>query len=128
MTIAEKITSSRDKALFTLYKEGMFYRCYNEDAMIFAQRVKAYKVNCKYVKSLGGEVLSLGFPVSELGKSNISFEFILEAIGAEYYNEEPHGIVFSLKDDIKLNYNKFQEAVITPKEPYAEKESNNVAT
>ena len=96
--------------------------------MLFAQRVRAYKVGVKYVKSVGTEVLSLGFPVSEVEKGNVPFEYILEAIGAEYYNEETHGIVFSLKDDIKQNYNEYQEAIINAKAPYAEKESDNVAT
>ena len=125
MTIAEKISNSRDKTLFTLYKEGLFYKCYNEDAMLFAQRVRAYKVSVKYVKSVGAEVLSLGFPASEVEKGNVPFEYILEAIGAEYYNEEPYGIVFSLKDDIKQNYNEFQETIITAKAPYAEKDADN---
>jgi hypothetical protein len=35
MTIAEKVTQSANSTLFTLYKEGLFYKCYNEDAMLF---------------------------------------------------------------------------------------------
>jgi hypothetical protein len=27
----------------TLIKEGLFYKCYNKDAMVFVQRVSAYK-------------------------------------------------------------------------------------
>lgn len=68
MTIAEKIQVSADKTRFTLFKEGIFYKCYNVDAMVFSKRVKHYKVNSKFIKSLGAAVISLGFPVSEVTK------------------------------------------------------------
>jgi len=45
MTIADKIECSTNKTKFTLYKEELFYKCYNEDAMIFVQHIKAYKVS-----------------------------------------------------------------------------------
>jgi hypothetical protein len=45
MTIAEKTQSSTDKTQFILYKKGLFYKCYNEDPMVFVQKVMAYKVN-----------------------------------------------------------------------------------
>ncbi len=51
MTIAEKVTRSANSALFTLYKEGLFYKCYNEDAMLFVKKVRAFKVSDKFVKS-----------------------------------------------------------------------------
>jgi hypothetical protein len=45
MTILEKILCSAGKNTFTLFSEGLFYKCYNEDAMVFVQRVKNYKVS-----------------------------------------------------------------------------------
>lgn len=125
MTIAEKIKYSADRTKFTLYKEGLFYKCYNEDAMVFVQRVRAYKISSKFVKSIGAEVLSLGFPVSEVEKGNLTLLSISEAIGAESYNEESHGIVFSLKADIKQYYDVFQAEIINVKELNAEKVSDN---
>ncbi|MDA3912027.1 MAG: hypothetical protein PF448_11795 [Bacteroidales bacterium] len=47
MTIVEKTQVSADKTRFTLFKEGLFYKCYNEDAMVFVKMVKNYKVNSK---------------------------------------------------------------------------------
>ncbi len=29
--------------MFTLFKEALFYKCYNEDAMVFVQKVRVYK-------------------------------------------------------------------------------------
>ena len=49
MTTVGKIASSRGTSIFTLHKEGLFYRCYNEDAMLFAKLIKPYTVISKYV-------------------------------------------------------------------------------
>ena len=61
MTVLQKITNSKDTAVFTLHREGIFYKCYNEDAMLFYKRVKAFKITCKFVKRGGSMVLSIGF-------------------------------------------------------------------
>ena len=45
MTTAEKIALAKSNNYFTLFKEGLFYKCYNEDAMVFVQRLRAYKVS-----------------------------------------------------------------------------------
>ena len=74
MNIAEKIQYAADVTIFTLFKEGLFYKCYNEDAMVFSKRVKNYKVNSKFVKNVGSTIFSLGFPASEVEKENLSFE------------------------------------------------------
>ncbi len=60
MTIAEKIKQSDDATLFTLYREGMFYKCYNEDAMVFVERVKEYKVISKFLKSVRATLYNIG--------------------------------------------------------------------
>lgn len=52
MTIAEKIECSTINTKITLYKEGVFFKCFNEDAMVFVKRVKGYKVSEKFVKSV----------------------------------------------------------------------------
>jgi hypothetical protein len=43
MTLIEKTKNSAKCNQFTLYKEGMFYKCYREDAMVFLKLVKEYK-------------------------------------------------------------------------------------
>ena len=74
MTIVEKIILAKSNKQFTLFKEGLFYKCYNEDAMVFVKRVKKYKVNSKFIKSVGGVVNSIGFPVTEIEKESLSLE------------------------------------------------------
>jgi len=44
MTLAEKVNQSANGTLFTVHKEGLFYKCYNEDAVVYVKRVKKYKV------------------------------------------------------------------------------------
>jgi hypothetical protein len=52
MTLKEKINHSAKLTQFILFKEGLFYKCYNEDAMVFVKNVKDYKVSEKFVKSV----------------------------------------------------------------------------
>lgn len=112
MRISEKIQNSSDRSILTLFKEGLFYKCYNQDAMVFAKRVKPYKVNSKYVKSVGDDVLSLGFPASEVSKGNITFEGLTETLGAEKYETVVENVTFHLKDDIKQGYESWRDIVL----------------
>jgi hypothetical protein len=110
MTIAEKISHSINNALFTLYKEGLFYKCYNEDAMIFVIKVKNYKVSSKFVKSAGEKVYSIGFPSSEVLNGNLSFESISEKIGAKSFKAKNEVVQFYLKDlESKKGYKDWVE-------------------
>tara|TARA_Y100000385_G_scaffold216801_1_gene225810 strand:- start:89 stop:412 length:324 start_codon:yes stop_codon:yes gene_type:complete len=98
MTIKEKIDYSSDVRRFTLFKEGLFYKCYNEDAMIFVQKVKEYKVSDKFVKSVKEKVNSIGFPASEVLNGNLSFESISEKIVAKSFEVKNGLVEFYLKD------------------------------
>jgi hypothetical protein len=107
MTIKQKVDRSANIGIFTLYREGLFFKCYNEDAMIFSTRVKPYKIAAKHVKSAGCLVCSLGFPASTFGKNDLSISSICEAIQAQDYTDQTYGIVFNLKADIKQGYEEF---------------------
>lgn len=112
MKISEKIRSSADKTVFTLFKEGLFYKCYNEDAMVFTRMVKNYKVTPKFVKSVGAEVLSLGFPVSTVEKENLTLENVSEKIGAKSFEENNGNIVFLLNNiEIKKDYEAWKNTI-----------------
>jgi outer membrane protein OmpA-like peptidoglycan-associated protein len=93
MTLLEKIQKSGNDKVFTLYKEGLFYKCYNEDALVFTEKVKNYKVSAKYIKSVGADVLSLGFPNSVVKAATITFDAIAAAIGATSYYENVTAVV-----------------------------------
>jgi len=102
MTTAEKIQCSADKSQFTLYKEGIFYKCYNEDAMVFSKFVRASKISIKFVKNVGVKVMSLGFPVSAVEKGNLSLEHISEKIRAKKIEVSDDDVVlFWTKPELK---------------------------
>ena len=67
MTILEKVTlQQQDTTKIFLFKEGLFYKAYNEGA--FLLKDKNYKITVKQIKSIENEVLSIGFPISVLEK------------------------------------------------------------
>lgn len=49
MTTAEKIAFAKSNNYFTLFKEGLFYKCYNQDAVVFVTRMKKYKVTINII-------------------------------------------------------------------------------
>jgi hypothetical protein len=112
MTLLEKIQKSGNDKVFTLYKEGLFYKCYNEDALVFTEKVKNYRVSAKYIKSVGADVLSLGFPNSVVKAATITFDAIAAAIGATSYYENVTAVVFELKNKDLQNYTYFKESIL----------------
>jgi len=74
MTIQEKLTlQSNDCKNCYLFKEGMFYKVYNEGAFMF-QEISKYKVNAKYLKVVNTTVYSMGFPQSVLNRFRIQYK------------------------------------------------------
>jgi hypothetical protein len=103
MTISEKIDNSANHTRFTLYKEGLLYKFYNEDAMVFVKNIREYKVSKNFVKSVGEDVYSIGFPVSEIKKGSLSVANILEKIGANGFEVSEGNIVYLLNDMVTKN-------------------------
>lgn len=67
LTILDKVTlQQQDTTKIFVFKEGLFYKAYNEGA--FLLKDKNYKITVKQIKSIENEVLSIGFPISVLEK------------------------------------------------------------
>lgn len=64
MTVKERIALATQNNKLYCFKEGMFFKVYNQNAMWIAQHVKGYKINSKFVKAVNQHVFSLGFPQS----------------------------------------------------------------
>jgi hypothetical protein len=112
MTTVEKIDSAISNKYFTLFKEGLFYKCYNEDAMVFVKNVKEYKVSGKFVKSVGADVYSIGFPVSEVEKGKMTLEFITKKIEAKSFEIKDTQVVFLLNDgSLKYDYKEWIDTI-----------------
>ena len=113
MNIKEKIALSKQIDSLTLHQEGIFYKCYNEDAMVFVEHINPYKVLSKFIKIVGEEVLSIGFPASELTKGTITTELIAGAIGATKTEQLEKQLVFSIENkDLKKNYATWRTEII----------------
>lgn len=112
MTLKEKINHSAKLTQFILFKEGLFYKCYNEDAMVFVKNVKEYKVSEKFVKSVGANVYSIGFPVSEVEKGKLTLEFITGIIAAKSFEIKDTVVVFLLNDgSLKYDYKEWIDTI-----------------
>lgn len=72
MGLEEKINLAAQLGKLYLFKEGVFYKAYNQNAMWFVQNIKPYKVTVKHIKYLNQEVFSVGFPVNYLDTLNFN--------------------------------------------------------
>ena len=71
MGISEKIKEIQTYAEagnIILYKEGNFWKAYEQSAYLFVKNIKEYLVQKKYLKIVSSEVVSLGFPVPSISK------------------------------------------------------------
>jgi hypothetical protein len=64
MKTQAKIDLASDITRLCLHKEGIFYKLYNRQAMLFVENVKPLKVKAKFVKTVNAMVYSCGFPAS----------------------------------------------------------------
>jgi hypothetical protein len=105
MGISEKIIHNNTFHIHT-YKEGVFWIAYEQSAYYFWQQ-KGYKPTKKFVKSLGREIVSVGFPQNAMDAfSNILIEEE-EVNKKTFLLEEPIDIkAFERwKDDLPLYQN-----------------------
>lgn len=77
MNLKDKINAeSMDTPVILLYREGLFWKAYEQSAMRFVKEIRNYKLQKKYVKALTGDVVSLGFPDSRLKDLLVGKEFV----------------------------------------------------
>lgn len=48
------------------YREGVFYKAYEQSAYLFVHYVKPFQVKKRFVKSVKREVVTIGFPTNSL--------------------------------------------------------------
>ena len=64
-----------------LWLEGMFWKAYERSAYLFVRRISGYKPYKKDVRSVGGEVVAIGFPSKAIEK-------LLEGRSVEYVDSK----------------------------------------
>ena len=68
-----------------MFREGMFWKAYQQAAYLFVSNLRQYQVNRNYVKKVGEDVLSLGFPVPSSAKIRIRLLNDLRQIPLKHY-------------------------------------------
>ncbi len=64
MNTREKIDRAADTTVLCLHKEGIFYKLYNQHAMLFTQNIKQLKIKARFIKTVDQQVYSCGFPAT----------------------------------------------------------------
>lgn len=65
MTVKEILQiESTNTSTINLFKEGIFWRAYNQSAMRLCNCLQTYKVNIKYIKKVEQDIYYCGFPVT----------------------------------------------------------------
>ena len=98
MTITEKILHDNANEI-KLYKEGIFWVAYEQSAYYIWQK-KGYKATKKLIKTLGQEIMSVGFPQSSYETFTHTFDPVLE-------KDEAYFKIFSL--DKAIDMDAFQQ-------------------
>lgn len=94
MTIKQKIELAAQPNKLYLFKEGMFYKLYNQNAMWFVQNVKPYKVSVKFVKKANQDVFTIGFPQTVLSLNKLQ-------INLKPIKEEPDYLCYQVTQTIR---------------------------
>jgi hypothetical protein len=63
MPLKEKVTLAAQPNRLYLFKEGMFYKAYTQNAMWFVQHIKRYNVTVTCIKKIQQGVFRISFPV-----------------------------------------------------------------
>lgn len=93
-----------------LWLEGMFWKAYERSAYLFVRRISGYKPYKKYVRSVGGEVVAIGFPSKAIEK-------LLEGRSVEYVDSK-HYILngFTVDAQELKNFQSWKKGI--PSFPY----------
>ncbi len=83
-----------------LYKEGIFYEAYERSAYAFSIFIKRFKLKRAYSKTVGSDVISLGFPIS--GIENM-------LVGREYTKDESDNICMTWNEDETIVASAYEE-------------------
>lgn len=59
-------TESENSNKIHFYREGVFYKAYEQSAYLFVTHVKPFMVKKQFVKSVKREVVSIGFPTNSI--------------------------------------------------------------
>ena len=72
--ILQRESSNTD--LIHLYKEGLFWKAYEQSAYLFAHNIATYKVKSKYDKKTRQDIIYIGLPPISLERAKEKYTII----------------------------------------------------
>ncbi len=103
MNTQEKISLAKNTRQLSLHKEGIFYKLYNQQAMLFTENIKPLKIKVKFIKAVSQQVYSCGFPVTII--EDVKKQ--LRVLGGEIDGSEKLLTVADINWEIKADYSKW---------------------
>ena len=78
MKIIEKVRLSNQGSRLYFFKEGIFYRLYNQSAFLFVENIKSYTVGVKFIKNINDWIYTIGFPIAYFNTDVLKASKLLE--------------------------------------------------
>ncbi len=103
MNTQEKIDLAANTRQLSLHKEGVFYKLYNQQAMLFTENIKPLKIKVKFIKAVSQQVYSCGFPVTII--EDVKKQ--LRVLGGEIDGSEKLLIITAINWKTKGDYSKW---------------------
>jgi hypothetical protein len=107
MTIQESISKSTEEVTIFIVKEALFCNVYEESAWRFSEFIKPYKPAKKTIKKLNMDVVSIGFPKSQLS----SLLKVATQQGFSITPEETGGVSIKISREPEIPFIQWKEGI-----------------
>ena len=107
MTIDEAVTKSAESLTIFIVKEALFCNVYEQSAWRFIELIKPYKPIRKRVKKLNMDVVSIGFPKSQLPV----ISEIAHQNGFTLAQEESGSFTIQILGEPDVNFDEWKQSI-----------------
>ena len=107
MTIDEAVTKSAESLTIYIAKEALFCNVYEQSAWRFIELIKPYKPIKKRVKKLNMDVVSIGFPKSQL----TAISEIAHKNGFTLAQEESGSLTIKITGEPDVNFDEWKQSM-----------------
>ena len=107
MGIQEAVAKSAESLTIYIVKEALFCNVYEESAWRFVELIKPYKPIKKRVKKLNMDVVSIGFPKSQLP----AILDIVSQNGFTLSQEEPSSLILKTLSEPDTNFSEWKQNI-----------------
>lgn len=123
MDIREAVEKSNEKLTVFIVKEALFCKAYEESAWRFVALIKPYKPSRKSVKKLNMDVVSIGFPKSQLS----TILALAQQNGFTLSQEESGSLILKILSEPETSFVDWKQNVALNDVEKPDLKGNNVA-